>query len=762
MSLLTVEENRLIKGGSLIGSHKIVFEEESILIVDAGGIFTERTTKYVRPPAIIELVTPRLNNSLKWGVVIDTTDISVKLDMTIENIKKLINGMPKFEFEFKHEESINGIIENESYQGVKIDIANENLIIKSYSINFYEEFEIKLTPAFKYISIHTINRVEKNHQNIIIHYHDGVDNKIEFVIPSNRDSISLRLAQMIKQRENFFSNKENLFSVEVITEDMNERQPRYCYLENNEIKFYKPGEQKAYKSFQIENTQLFSGNHTLLLTDGSQQLIINNKIVKILCTKTDIVPKKLFEIDLRLNAMLSDKPITSQNIFVYVDGETFVFFNLETDLIIAQYNKTNLFKSKQNPLCMVSEDSIWYFSEHTDLLDNLPYKNTEKIIFSSERYPLYLSIEKENMIISVPDQIVYENKISDFYKFIAMEINDGQLEIEIPNFDKVVLDKATYKNLFKTTMYNLKVQNIGKLHSEKLLLSRARNMSDLLLFEFFGQWNLITEFVESNLTMDNFTEEEMTQHSLFLYHATFQQRLRMELLSNYFPQFMHELSKELMVDLKLNQIYQKQQGDMFQLSASLKSQFTELENLLSQVSYIHFNNNEYIKKLREQQQKGDISKLAVASAVGVGLTVMTGGFAALIFPALTVTQMLGSSKVTKLQDEQQREKEFKKNEFYFKKALTLIKHMSEHTMGYYTQKLNTLTYHNLRAEAEVLATENNEIYKELLLQQSLNIFTKLTLPYDYQNNVRADKIVANLLKPKQAVELQNTKQLFLD
>ena len=104
-----------------------------------------------------------------------------------------------------------------------------------------------------------------------------------------------------------------------------------------------------------------------------------------------------------------------------------------------------------------------------------------------------------------------------------------------------------------------------------------------------------------------------------------------------------------------------------------------------------------------------------------------------------------NAKNRKVMDEIQREKEFKKNEFLFKKAIELIRHMNEFTLNYYIQMLNQLTYKNLRAEAEVLALDNSEPFKTKLLQQSLDVYTKISLPIDYDSNLKPDKLVQSIL-----------------
>lgn len=66
---------------------------------------------------------------------------------------------------------------------------------------------------------------------------------------------------------------------------------------------------------------------------------------------------------------------------------------------------------------------------------------------------------------------------------------------------------------------NRKVGIPPQFHFNKLLLSKTRNLSDLLFFEFFGHWLVAVNYVTETLDQDYFTEEEMIQYGLYLYHA---------------------------------------------------------------------------------------------------------------------------------------------------------------------------------------------------------------------------------------------------
>lgn len=68
-----------------------------------------------------------------------------------------------------------------------------------------------------------------------------------------------------------------------------------------------------------------------------------------------------------------------------------------------------------------------------------------------------------------------------------------------------------------------------------LLTSRARYLSDMLIYESPGHWQILVNYMSSSVEGRDLSEDENRNHGLFIYHAIYQQWKRMEKMSSKFP-----------------------------------------------------------------------------------------------------------------------------------------------------------------------------------------------------------------------------------
>ena len=354
----------------------------------------------------------------------------------------------------------------------------------------------------------------------------------------------------------------------------------------------------------LSEIMIFLGRSKLILKCGQDLFRCNNNIAKELCMKLAIVPKKMYQLTgpNYMNKQLSQ--LQFADVLCWIDNGKFYLYNVSTDKIIAIYENNEVERSSKFPNVMVLNDSLMKTTEHLEFLDiNRNPRNS----FSEEEFPLFFKREGTNIALFVPNNMIYGDTIKNLYEKKTRQVGNN-IKISDLNGKNIIMSTHAYKSLFKESMYEVKLPFIQNIHTEKLLVSRARNISDLLLFEFFGQWQIILDYVNSKMKKDSFSEEEITS-SDYTYICKFQHRKRMEELVSKFPQFMWGYIKQLTIDPKLNKIYQQQQKEMFQVAGQLKSQFIEIENLLSQITYIHFNNDEYQKRLKEAQLDASRKKI---------------------------------------------------------------------------------------------------------------------------------------------------------
>lgn len=732
--IFSVRDSDMIEGGSKIGEHTVIFYHNQLYMADSGGIFAESFSTYYAYDDLAFSMNIFIAGNVKLRIMlaseVNEDDIIGQkslafMNVDLENAFKILKELPSLDLEIVLYDRNVDLLIRTSTQGVlaKMEIIENQLHIyhdtEEIIVPFAQIKSIVETTANKYILQTTLESYE-------VIYPDK-----NMTFQNAEVNICDQLLEIKKAESDLFKNKDMLLNMETI-----EGNGYYGYILANVLQLYVVGQTFPQYQFSWETLEVYLGKQALVLTDGVETFVFRNEIARKFCTVTRIIPKKLMELTGVNHWTKKDNEIQLDDLYAWYSDEKFVLYNPSFKKIIYKCGQFEIKISDKNSCCLVMSTGILKVEQPVESLNLI---ETPRIIFSVEGFPYYFFVENQEIIVSIPGAAIYHGNHHDFYNLSAQTVGDELRIILSPERD-ILLPIDDYKKMFKDIVYNEKLPALPQLHVEKLLVSRARNISDLLLFEFFGQWQVIVDYVDKKMNKDTFSDEEMTQYGLFIYHAVFQQRKRMEEISNRFPQFMEALTNEIMTDLKMTHVHQKQQKEMFQVTAQVKSQFQEVENLLSQITSIHFNHDEYQRRLKEAQS-ASLKKTVVA---GVGVTLLTGGLA-FILPLMTLANHWGNRRAKEVADEIQREKEHKKNEFYFHKAIELIRHMNEHTIHYYIQQMNQLTYKNLRAEAEILAENKEEHVKLKLFQQSLNVYAKVALPIDFDQQLKPSEIVEDLL-----------------
>lgn len=725
MKIYSISGSGLISGGSLTGTHSIEFYETYVIVEDYGGIFSSQKKSIINYNDVelyITIANYGLSSSLKLISDLHRIDVNIT-NIELISIYEIISKSRAHKFYFI----------DDSVNTKKINVMLKTLDGFSFGEITFQDNEVYITDfvdtyRFHMKEIAVLDSISDNH------YIMKTREKVYEIIADEEAKIHLKKLENVYRKLRKFENLENLIEIET------DRENYLAYKNGTMLEFYTMDEDRPVYNLPISDIKIFLGKSKLVIKCAQIIITCKNIIAKELCEKLSIVPYRLYEL-LGSNYMSKNQSqFKLGDLLCWTEENKFYFYNVDTNELI-KYEKDLVKRSAQNDHVIVLSDSLINTAQELDFLESV---ETPEILFSEDGFPLFFKRESTRIFLSVPNYTIYEDTVKNFYEKPTQQIEDN---VKISNLDgkDIVMPIRTYKSLFKETLYETRLPVVPNTSTETLLASRARNLSDLLLFEFFGQWQIIVDFVQSEMKKDNFSEEEITQYGLYLYHATFQQRKRMEELASKFPQFMYVLSKQLTINPKLNLIYQRQQKEMFHLAGQLKSHFIEIENLLSQITYIHSNYDEYEKRIKEAESVAFKKKLGSAFAAGAIITIATGGLAGLILPAFTLMSEWSNSEKRKVLDEIQREKEYKRNEFLFKKAIDLIEHMNKNTLRYYIQMLNQLTYRNLRAETKEIALGNSEEFKTKLLRQSLDIYSKLSLPIDYNNNLKPDKLLESIL-----------------
>lgn len=739
----------VIKNASVIGSHEIEVYQNRIIANDTGGIFVaaKKTEAFFNKDKVKLNIKLEGFNSLseEGSTQSNLNELNFKCSSKeLEVIYYAKNSqvgqllfetdltMWEFESEIVQAEGILQYFQQVTYVEVKYEKKRLTLMHKMNPLSF---------------SLSELQSVHPHSENIfMITTHRKI-----YKIAVNAMAKKL-LEQLILDLKKFKEIATSANSIELKLRDTT----YVCFVKGQTLEIYNATTLKQINIFNVENIQLYLGETQLLIQHNNVLIACKNTVAKKLCSELGIIPKKLHQFNHTSFLHQAKRKGNIKDLVCFLEQGQYKFYSIASGSLIFSIQEENIKVSEQCSKVIVLPDGLLHVGCKVDFI---PLVKTPTVYFSMMGFPSYFERLDDTIRIFIPGTLILEESVNKFYGRRTKQDGDMVTVYGMINL-AICLPLQAYKNLFKEYLYESRLPILNEVHTQKVLLSRARNMSDLLLFEFFGQWQIILDYVQLKMKKELFTEEEITQFGLYLYHATFQQRKRMEEIANKYPQFMYALSQDLMVNPRLNQIYQKQQKDMFQLANQMKSQFTEVESLLSQITYIHFNNNNYQERLKEAQETATKKKIGGSVAAGIGISILSGGIG-LIIPAMTTLTEWIHSEQRKELDAIQREKEFKKNEFLFKKAIDLILHMNDFTISYHVDMLNQFTYNNLRLEAEVLATDNTEAYKEKLLRQSINMYTKISLPIDYNAQLKPENLIASILTTN-AEPSNKTVSLFLD
>lgn len=759
-----ISGNSLITNGSKIGEHTIEFHKEFMTMEDTGGFFVESSNKRLNYGKELQQI----------AVSRSTVDGCVKVRGLSSEKTQLFSFACSFDRMFRllgdceYFENFITIVNFKDLKGLALE--HEKLLRREEIAHSYTL--VKSGEKFIFAKVHFENGyvyfesdsegTDKVHLSHIEEIQNEVHTGNNSVSSIKTSGCTYELFCTSKIRQILNQVMDDLTSAKNIGDKANQIVLKgvvsdfFAYKSGEYLKMYEAKTLNLKYEFKIENLKLYLGSRYIILQHENDIVCSFNENTKILCMNTGIKPTELHVL---INARLIayDEEIAFDELLLWQDDRSWYMFDSKNERMIKECNYKELHKSNDDATVIVLKDGLLSSEFTADFLGN---GDTPKILKTTTGFPVFFERLKISTVrISIPGKILWERSVKNFYDAQTHQVDNDV----VMNLDelKVKIPVDLYKGTYTQSLLDLKTPSLSDTPLTALMTSRARNLSDMLLYEFFSQWQILLDYMSSFVDDEEFTEEEITNYGLFMYHAIFQQRKRMEEVSSKFPHFMLTLATEVGTSNASNHIYQKQQRQLFQLSAQLKSQFIELENLLSQITYIHFHNEEYQKRINQAYKESSLKKAGGALVAGIGVTVFTGGLG-LILPAMTLFSEWANAKQRKELNEIQIEKEFKKNEFLFKKAIDLIRHMDSFTINYHVDVLNQFTFENLRHEArEIASLKLNYQQKKTLLKQSIHLYTKNTLPVDFNQKLLPHQIITSILE-KPLMKNEEIESLFLN
>lgn len=757
-----VSGDDLIVNGSKIGRHTLEFYREYMKMQDTGGLFVEASSKKLEyEKELLQITVIRIKGSS--SLLVRGTSISnerlFSFNSNYEKVFHILSGCEYYEdFITIHDYEDYMDMFKEQVAATRGDVSLHTLIKRDTKCTF-----AKLEYVNGYVSIDSgRGTMEKIQLSDIKEIQNDVMNGSKS-ISSIRTSESIyeiictmtvrKLLDQVKNDLEILSKiggVDDQIVLKGIDGDL------FIYLKESRLKIYEAATLDLKYEFNVKELDLYLGSRHLLLQHGDHVICCSNESARLLCTKTAIRPMALHTLeDARLISPGGEWSF--DELLVWKNERSWYIYAQQDGRIVKKPDHAELRRSSEDPRLVVFGDGLLYSETPADFLETI---DTPQSVRTKMGFPVFLERININTIrVAIPGKILWEDRVKIFYRADTRQADKdvivalSSLELRIP--------LALYKAHYTQSLLESKTRSLPDVPITMLLTSRARNLSDMLIYEFFGQWQILMDYMSSSVIRENFSEGEIRNHGLFMYHAIYQQRKRMEEISSKFPRFMSKLTNDVGLGRDGDRIHQMQQRKMFHLSAQLKSQFTEIENLLSQITYVHFHNDEYQRRIDQAYKDSSTKKVGAAIAVGIGIGVLTGGFG-LVLPVMTVVSEWTTSKQRKELNAVQAEKEFKKNVFLFKKAVDLVRHMDAFTINHHVDVLNQFTFDTLQLEAKkIMRLELDHGRRGKLLEQSVHLYSKNTLPVDFDQRLVPQQVVTSILD-KQSKKDEGIESLFLD
>ncbi|EZP58372.1 hypothetical protein [Exiguobacterium sp. RIT341] len=740
----TIIGKGMITNASKIGEHTLIFRKDKVMMTDMGGLFVDASAtelsykKELHQISISRLFTDRLSATGR----------------TAEG-EKLFSFSSGMEFMFKLLSVCDYYHDFMMFSDISDDEGGPYTLMKvGEEVSFVEV-------SHDNASIHLVsdphNRLEIRLSDVQEILNNG--NCLSYIRTSTRTyelMCSSQIRQLLDHVQEIIGRLHELGKMSDQITLKGKVGEFFAYVKDENLRIYELKSLNLKHAFSLRKLKIYLGSHHVVLKHGDDIVCASNQHAKLLCMQTGVIPTRLYALS---NARLitHKKQTKYRELLLWREDDEWTMFNPTKEKLVKRAGNQKIRMSKENPRVVILEDGLLSSGSAADFLEAA---ETLKILMTTTGYPLFFERLYPSAIrISIPGKILWESPVKAFYDAKTHQVGDDvivqldEMEVEMP--------LQMYKGTYTQSLLDLKTPSLSGASVTALMTSRARNLSDVLMYEFFGQWQILLDYMSSFMDQDEFSEEEIKNYGLFMYQAIYQQRKRMEEISSRFPQFMLMLSNEIGTGDNSIHIYQKQQRQLFQLSAQLKSQFIELENLLSQITYVHFHNGEYQKRIEQAYREGSLKKAGGAIVAGIGVTVLTGGVG-LILPAMTLFSEWANTKQRNELNEIQKEKEFQKNEFLFKKALDLIRHMDSFTINYHVDVLNQFTFENLQLEArEIMNLNPDHVQKQIMLRQSVHLYTKTSLPADFNQKLMPQQIITSILE-KPSMQNGSIESLFLN
>jgi hypothetical protein len=432
--------------------------------------------------------------------------------------------------------------------------------------------------------------------------------------------------------------------------------------------------------------------------------------------------------------------LTMEDNQFYLDGNL-LFISGQGSLVCVDINRNKQFITSNIDMKEIQEENI--------LLDS----NKELYFFyqNNEGLVLYRN-DKNKPEYIYPNHILAELKLTpERYgqSFGLVEFTDERSTEKTKFYYPVhSLNQLIYNSFIAS-----KSQMVVQADPKALFSTMVRQISDLTLYEYFGQLIALYEGIE-DFEKSNMTDKERASKLVsYLYYGIQSQRKRMDSVSVFMPGMLNKVECELFNSLGegTNEKYFKElQQKLIAISNQMKSSLHEMENNLTHLGVLVPNRS--MREVISERRKSGYKTVGLGTALGAGVSILTGGASALLLaPVFMALNTKNTTKIMELQEEIKEENEQKRMEFYLLKVLDLLDHFIHTMLPYFVSKVNDAIFECYKKQSQKYAPLLDEqLVKDKMFQRVAEIHTYKKMPVEPTVEINKGQLLASIFETTEA------------
>lgn len=750
----------VIKKGSSSKNHSLAITNKGRIIAhDTGGVFGEEKVFYFH--------SLRRNNKIKVDLLEDKLQLvgenhafKFNLDLELSEFFCIKHFMGKYAFRFSNAQNSHCyIIDNDR----KVYLAEYSINYQGVNFKFKEKVYKYRNLFFKFGEIESFQEQENNILKIKGRLNLLGSDLVDFLVYVPHSPDKEKIISLINNTSSIYhiaNEKERITSANLkcqLSKSESTDYDVYVLDDNSTIRFIlqnslellfsvKKEEIEEYYNEQLNQNVLgIKGDHYFVAPKYTQ----NKEVIQF---KNQNFSEFIYIDNVGiLDGVLNGVSLSQKQVDVAISLQEVTFIDGKTKLSLLSFkNKLYKYLKEGNLLFILGKDEVMKLEVEngdenifTEFLFIEQYKD-EEILLNWDKFPYYFKQAINGLILyngreKHNQQLLKNEDIQN----VKMNLSTYSKSFRLASFNgrSKVSEKSQYYipiNLLDVIIHSSfiasKTPMLAETSPALLYKSMVRQISDLILYEYFGQLVALYEGIDRFYEQNMPEEERIAKLVSYLYYGIQSQRKRMDSVSVHFPAMLYKIEQNQFQNLgkEFNDKYFKQfQQQLLGISNQMKSSLLETENNLAHLRVLIPNRS--AKELIDEKRKSGnrVAGLGVLTALGV--TILTGGksFPMLLAPVFMKLNTNSTVNTMRLQEEIKTGNEQNRIEFYLLKALDSFDHFIHVMMPYYILKVNEIIFKCYKKASVEYQPLLNEIEtKQAMLHRIGEIYTFKKLPVD--------------------------------